>query len=459
MRLLVIGWLIASAQGGDHGWASNSTGSLVRLSAPNAVCLDGSNYSYYFSEGTFLSGYLFHHQGGGWCQDLEECLTRSLIRGPASRGSSNNYKPTLDLASVDAAPGHGGFSMFSRDAVLNPLFHNWNYVYLPYCDGGSFTGDNSIKYSRFVPPYWSMLHFRGKRIRQAVVDHLRQTAGLGAATDVVISGASAGGLATFLHVDWYADQLPGAKLRGMPDSGWFLNGHYARDRKTDYEARMTSMYRMINATAGLNQNCVAKRAEKCLFAVYAIEFIRTPMFVINSKFDASMADGTYIWNDSDQDQATFKWTNYASVNLFGDRITNMTKAIVASQTPKHAVFLDSCYRHCGQYSTQLSGYGFGDLSPPIAMKLWYDGGNSALPNGGFVDQGQAYPCKSCCATTAPTMAPTPLPTDCAAALSQACGQAKHEGGARVCRGCCGAHTDALKKVCTKDEADAWCTTT
>ena len=66
---------------------------------------------------------------------------------------------------------------------------------------------------------------------------------------------------------------------------------FVADKKKDYETRMTNMYQMINATAGLNQNCVAKRAEKCLFAVYAIEFIRTPMFIINSKFDASMADG------------------------------------------------------------------------------------------------------------------------------------------------------------------------
>ena len=106
----------------------------------------------------------------------------------------------------------------------------------------------------------------------------------------------------------------------------------------------------------------------------------------------------------------------------------------------------------------LSGFGFGDLSPPLAMKLWYDGGNSALPNGGFVDQGQAYPCKSCCATTTPTMAPTALPLDCAAALSKTCGQAKHDGGVRVCKGCCDAHTDVLNKTCTADESDTWCTT-
>ena len=52
--------------------------------------------------------------------------------------------------------------------------------------------------------------------------------GLANATDVVISGCSAGGLATYLHTDQWCDLLHGqarlekrapAKCVGMPDSG------------------------------------------------------------------------------------------------------------------------------------------------------------------------------------------------------------------------------------------------
>ena len=76
----------------------------------------------------------------------------------------------------------------------------------------------------------------------------------------------AGGLAAYLHVDWYAEQAPaGVKARGMPDSGcvapapavrirerlgctsftlvgatcsFFMDGNYTRDGKADYEGRM-----------------------------------------------------------------------------------------------------------------------------------------------------------------------------------------------------------------------------
>ena len=41
--------------------------------------------------------------------------------------------------------------------------------------------------------------------------------GLSAATDLVVSGCSAGGLATFLHVDEYAERYSSAKVVGMPD--------------------------------------------------------------------------------------------------------------------------------------------------------------------------------------------------------------------------------------------------
>ena len=47
--------------------------------------------------------------------------------------------------------------------------------------------------------------------------------GLKEATDAVISGCSAGGLATFLHTDQWCDALPNAKCVGMPDSGFFLD--------------------------------------------------------------------------------------------------------------------------------------------------------------------------------------------------------------------------------------------
>lgn len=141
---------------------------------------------------------------------------------------------------------------------------------MPYCDGGSFSGNNeSIALYKNTK-----LHFRGKRIREAAVARLMKDHGLDKATDVVISGCSAGGLATFLHTDQWCDVVRGngAKCVGMPDSGFFLdyqNGNESppspprenakRSRRTtipgDYHAGLKWCFEMFNATEGVNPSC------------------------------------------------------------------------------------------------------------------------------------------------------------------------------------------------------------
>ena len=66
------------------------------------------------------------------------------------------------------------------------------------------------------------------------------------ATDVVISGCSAGGLATFLHCDHWAAAIDkattaetgaGAKVACMPDSGFFLD----EERSPKYHSNMQNV--------------------------------------------------------------------------------------------------------------------------------------------------------------------------------------------------------------------------
>jgi hypothetical protein len=192
-------------------------------SYPRALCLDGSPAVYYLSRGSNASSFLFFLEGGGWCQTLSECAERAKT----NLGSSTSYAPTLDLSTINAPPSQrggecNGHDAFDRNASANPLFATWNFVYVPYCDGASFAGDNES----------ASLFFRGKAIREAVVADLRATAGLSEATHVVVSGCSAGGAAVYFHADWFADQLPHATTRAMPDSGWFLDGDYKRDNKS-----------------------------------------------------------------------------------------------------------------------------------------------------------------------------------------------------------------------------------
>lgn len=82
-----------------------------------------------------------------------------------------------------------------------------------------------------MTPSGEVVHFRGAAIVGAVQDTLLTDAyGLDHATDVVVSGCSAGGLATFMQCDRWADRLTaasstadGIKVRCLPESGMFMD--------------------------------------------------------------------------------------------------------------------------------------------------------------------------------------------------------------------------------------------
>ena len=125
----------------------NST--LVRLTEyPEALCLDGTPAGYYWRPGSGdgATKWYIHHEGGGWCQmetplqnwPNDNCLDRA-----------NNSNPTAWLARLGTLTADPPSQVWdvayssAPDPAINPLMHNWNSVYLRYCDGGTFTGDST----------------------------------------------------------------------------------------------------------------------------------------------------------------------------------------------------------------------------------------------------------------------------------------------------------------------------
>ena len=92
-----------------------------------AVCLDGSAPGYYIGEGSGSGArkWILHQGGGGWCNSIVNCLERSKT----SLGSSSLWRSYEEIGGI-----------FSDNATVNGEFHNWNVVYLGYCDGASFSG-------------------------------------------------------------------------------------------------------------------------------------------------------------------------------------------------------------------------------------------------------------------------------------------------------------------------------
>jgi hypothetical protein len=81
----------------------------------------------------------------------------------------------------------------AQDPAVNPDFHTWNKVFLHYCDGGSFGSSrvDPIPVSTHAGQP-AQMWMRGRNNFDGVVSYLMSTLGMGSATEVILSGGSAG---------------------------------------------------------------------------------------------------------------------------------------------------------------------------------------------------------------------------------------------------------------------------
>ena len=114
---------------------------MIKLHSADAGCLDGSPYAFYIIPGSTAEFTIGIH-GGGWCYTEEDCLERASTE----LGSSKNW----NLTECFHPPA---FSCFG-------LGDNCTRVFMPYCDGSSFTSHRDDRWP--VPNSSDTLLFRGK---------------------------------------------------------------------------------------------------------------------------------------------------------------------------------------------------------------------------------------------------------------------------------------------------------
>ena len=370
---------------------------ITTVRGDHAVCLDGSQAAFYFrpGSGTGAKKWHIHHQGGGWCESLDDCLQRSTT----ALGTSKNYTDTMTQET----------GYFSENPDQNPMMYNWNTVYMPYCDGASFSGNNAST----TVHNGTALHFRGWHIRKAIQASLLAgtmanpaPAKLSDATDVVIGGCSAGGLATYLHTDQWCDAVHAvnaqAKCVGLPDSGFFIDYQNptvpaqppvaAAERlgntiAGNYHAGLKWAHDIQNASAGINVDCVAAHQSthddwKCMFAEHTAPFIHTPIFAMQSEYDSWQIHHVLLTRHTKDPD---------SIQTLGDNITARITADLFPPHPSSGSFLDSCQHHCGFWNNIRID---GDYVA-AAFTKWYNGIGVAGSKTVW-KQGKPYPCADCC---------------------------------------------------------------
>lgn len=256
-------------------------------------------------------------------------------------GSSKAYPAAIPAAGGSPDDLPEGFMSDNRTA--NPGLYDWNVVFVEYCDGSSFTGNRDAP----VVVDGTELHFRGFAVLNAVVADLCGSKGLSSATDVILSGTSAGGLATYIHAPHVAALLPWANVVAMPDAGYFLdhpNIHGVSTFRRSFQGAVGPA--LWNATAGLNPACVSAVAPadvwKCAFAPYTAPFNRVPTFVVNSLYDSAQL-GIILQLPCASDIAKCDPQQLAEVAKYRQAFMDAVKPVLAQ--PGTGCFLTACNQH------------------------------------------------------------------------------------------------------------------
>jgi hypothetical protein len=284
-----------------HGAATTPDFMLKTLDGsvyPHAVCNDGTPATYAIRRNTASTRWLVFLEGGGFCMDNTTCAQRY---NAAPGGGGHNMSSTLDR---QTAANNGGKlpaklgGIFAATATENPTFYDANIVRLLYCSSdlwsGEKAGDDTLPITNVAR--W---HFRGRAIVQAAFAELSAHEGLGAATDVVLAGASAGGAGVFNNVDDVAAWIPaGARYLGLPDAGFFID-YPTYDPVTMMEGTGPSTYEQIMVAANMlwggrgDASCdAAATTDAAHLACRSPEvmgtsgWIATPLLILQSEYDS-----------------------------------------------------------------------------------------------------------------------------------------------------------------------------
>ncbi|EFH60993.1 pectinacetylesterase family protein [Arabidopsis lyrata subsp. lyrata] len=262
-------------------------------------------------------------RGGGGCRTIESCSSRAMTR----LGSSNFFEHEVPFQGV-----------LSSDPSQNPDFFNWNRIMIRYCDGACFSGHPEAEF---------------KLIWETIMDELLSM-GMSHAKHAILTGCSAGGLATLIHCDYFRDHLPNdATVKCVSDGGYILNLPDVLGNPT-----MGSFFHDVvtlqRVDRSLDQNCVAKmEPSKCLFPQESLKNIRTPVFLVNTAYDYWQIQNGLVPDSPNLDE---RWAicrlniqecDAAQMKVLHGFRSSLIDAIGEFHENKEGgMFINSCNSHC-----------------------------------------------------------------------------------------------------------------
>jgi hypothetical protein len=334
---------------------------LLPTSTPvGGKCMDGTQAGFYFREGS-SSLFVINMNGGGGCSTKRECDGRR----DTFLGSSDYWKSALEWKDIKNG-------LLSTSCDTNPGFCEATAVDIPYCTQDVHTGTHT----HASEATWNYF-FDGFHNLVAIIDMLIADYGLGDATQVLLTGTSAGGIGALWNVDYVASRLPSATVKAAPIAGWYLPGPHQTDPS---EMIIFSDYQHFKAGAHGNdfddpittdvwgshqlfpQDCVADYGDDylaCATMHNRYKYIKASVFIMQNEYDP-----THIFDKvggaSEKPSTNEVDSTKAYIEMVGEATRASLEQIVNGESlfekaHPDGIFAPSCLRHGMPMALELNG--------------------------------------------------------------------------------------------------------
>jgi len=253
-------------------------------------------------------------------------------------------------------------------------------VWLWYCSSDSHVGNITSS----PVNGWN---FMGKHIVNATMTLLTKSMNLPSATSVLLTGDSAGGVATINNVDYIGEFVktaaPSAKYRAFVDCAWFLDIPAYNDPSFSFQT--VAKLLVENWHAIYDESCVefygAGNEWHCFHAQYAWPHLQTLAFYQEFQFDSA--------------NLGFDNAGYPFTNATQQFATNFQADMLSLQANVPYLFSPNCYRHEVIDSTLFTSVQIGSVSIADAVGKWYNTPGTPPPSR-TVDTCKGFNCNPTC---------------------------------------------------------------
>jgi len=331
---------------------------------PLAKCLDGTPAGYYAQQTASVEDknkWVLYLNGGGECDNEASCQAQTT----SALGSSKYFYNESDTSS---------WYLASDYCPYNPTLCTWNHVMDPYCSQDLHSGQRTEATDDTFG-----LYFSGHHVLVATLDELDKLYNLQDATDIVVSGVSAGGIGVWMNLDYIAQRYPSARVTGVSIAGmYFYATYYAGENHTDpggmadfREAAWPNTYKLyeafVDADCAKAQEATGQSPGNCMILNASYPYLQSDSFVVQAQTDAVVLTGHDNWPSDymyePPEQAFMaEWHANMTVALQPLMVTEEDKHNQEAETdkekhgevssssvssPRSGVFAAACYTHGG----------------------------------------------------------------------------------------------------------------